>query len=327
MKTSILAAGALMTATMAAAQTPVLTVYAGDYFTSEWGPGPVIEKGFEAICACDLQFSVGDLLPRLMLEGANTEADVVIGLTTDVLARARETGMFAPHWQDLSALTLPVAWPDETFIPFNWGHTAFIYDETRMAVPPATFDDMRRLPEAVKVVIQDPRTSISGLALVLWVKAVFGDQAGAFWSDLAPHILTVTKDWSESYGLFTSGEADMVLSYTTSPAYHMFAENDLTKKAALFPEGHYFMAETVGKIAATDQPALVDQFMAWVLTPEFQRVIPAANWSLPSALSQDQWPEGWATLPLPEKVLFLSETEAEAMRAEVIEEWRAALSQ
>lgn len=327
MKTSILAAGALMTATMAAAQTPVLTVYAGDYFTSEWGPGPVIEKEFEAICACDLQFSVGDLLPRLMLEGANTEADVVIGLTTDVLARARETGMFAPHGQDLSALTLPVAWPDETFIPFNWGHTAFIYDETRMAVPPATFDDMRRLPEAVKVVIQDPRTSISGLALVLWVKAVFGDQAGAFWSDLAPHILTVTKDWSESYGLFTSGEADMVLSYTTSPAYHMFAENDLTKKAALFPEGHYFMAETVGKIAATDQPALVDQFMAWVLTPEFQRVIPAANWSLPSALSQDQWPEGWATLPLPEKVLFLSETEAEAMRAEVIEEWRAALSQ
>jgi thiamine transport system substrate-binding protein len=327
MKTSILAAGALMTATMAAAQTPVLTVYAGDYFTSEWGPGPAIEKEFEAICACDLQFSVGDLLPRLMLEGTNTEADVVIGLTTDVLARARETGMFAPHGQDLSALTLPVAWPDDTFIPFNWGHTAFIYDETRMAVAPATFDDMRRLPEAVKVVIQDPRTSISGLALVLWVKAVFGDQAGAFWSDLAPHILTVTKDWSESYGLFTSGEADMVLSYTTSPAYHMFAENDLTKKAALFPEGHYFMAETVGKIAATDQPALADQFMAWVLTPEFQRVIPAANWSLPSALSQDQWPEGWATLPLPEKVLFLSETEAEAMRAEVIEEWRAALSQ
>ena len=78
--------------------------------------------------------------------------DVVIGLTTDVLARARETEMFAPHGQDLSALTLPVAWPDDTFIPFNWGHTAFIYDETRMAVAPATFDDMRRLPEGVKKV-------------------------------------------------------------------------------------------------------------------------------------------------------------------------------
>lgn len=119
----------------------------------------------------------------------------------------------------------------------------------------------------------------------------------------------------------------MVLSYTTSPAYHIMAEDDLTKRAALFPEGHYFMAETVGKIAGTDQPELADMFMAWVLTPEFQSVIPAANWSLPAALPQADWPEGWSDLPLPEKVLFLSETEAESLRVEAVEEWRAALSQ
>ena len=327
MKPIFLAAGISCVAFAAAAETPVLTVYAGDYFTSEWGPGPAIETGFEAFCACDLQFSTGNLLPRLLLEGAQTEADVVIGLTTDVLARARETGFFGPHGQDLSALTLPVEWPDDTFVPFNWGHAAFIYDTTRMATPPASLEAMRSLPEGVTVVIQDPRTSISGLALVLWVKAVYGAQAGAFWADLAPHILTVTKDWSESYGLFTSGEADMVLSYTTSPAYHMFAENDLTKKAALFPEGHYFMAETVGKIAATDQPALADAFLAWVLTPDFQKTIPVANWSLPSALPVADWPEGWAALPMPDKVLFLSEDEAEAARVEAVEEWRAALSQ
>lgn len=327
MKASILAAGFSLMAFPAMAEQPVLTVYAGDYFTSEWGPGPAIEKGFEAICACDLQFSVGDLLPRILLEGDKTQADVVIGLTTDVLKRARETGLFALHGQDLTPLTLPVAWNDDTFLPFNWGHTAFIYDETRMASPPASFDDMRTLPEDVKVVIQDPRTSISGLALVLWVKAVYGDQAGAFWADLAPHILTVTQDWSESYGLFTDGEADMVLSYTTSPAYHIFAENDLTKKAALFPEGHYFMAETVGMIAGTDQPELARQFMAWVLSEGFQTMIPTANWSLPSALPKDKWPAGWAELPLPEKVLFLNEDEAEAQREAVIEEWRAALSQ
>lgn len=327
MKASILAAGVSLMALPAMAEQPVLTVYAGDYFTSEWGPGPAIEKGFEAFCACDLQFSVGDLLPRILLEGDKTEADVVIGLTTDVLKRARDAGVFGPHGQDLSALTLPVQWNDDTFIPFNWGHTAFIYDETRMATPPASFDDLRKLPEDVKVVIQDPRTSISGLALVLWVKAVYGDQAGAFWADLAPHILTVTKDWSESYGLFTDGEADMVLSYSTSPAYHIFAENDLTKKAAIFPEGHYFMAETVGKIAATDQPELADKFMAWVLSEEFQTMIPVANWSLPAALPKEKWPEGWAALQLPEKVLFMTEDEAEAAREGAIEEWRAAFSQ
>jgi hypothetical protein len=33
--------------------------------------------------------------------------------------------------------------------------------------------------------------------------------------------VTVTKGWSEAYGLFLKGESDLVLSYTTSPAYHM----------------------------------------------------------------------------------------------------------
>ena len=326
MRRTLIAAG-LVVATQAGADTPVLTVYAGDYFTSEWGPGPIIEAEFEKICACDLQWSTGDLLPRLLLEGERTKADVVIGLTSDVTARARATNLFAPHGQDNSALTLPIDWTDDVFLPFNYGHTAFIYNETTLAEPPASFDALLEMPDDVKIVIQDPRTSISGLALVLWVQAVYGDTANEAWAKLAPKILTVTKDWSASYGLFTDGEADMVLSYTTSPAYHMFAEEDFTKKAAIFPEGHYFMVETVGKIAGTDQPELADAFMAYVMTRDFQSMIPTANWSLPSALPQSDWPEGWSQLPLPEKVLFYSEGEAAALQAEAIETWRAALSQ
>jgi thiamine transport system substrate-binding protein len=322
-----LTATAIALATQAGADTPVLTVYAGDYFTSEWGPGPKIESGFEEICGCDLQFSTGDLLPRLLLEGDRTKADVVIGLTSDVTAKARATGLFAPHGQDTSVLTLPVAWTDDTFLPFNYGHTAFIYNETTMENPPESFDALLALPDDVKIVIQDPRTSISGLALVLWVQAVYGDRAAEAWQKLAPKILTVTKDWSASYGLFTDGEADMVLSYTTSPAYHMFAEGDFTKKAAIFPEGHYFMVETVGKIAKTEEPELADAFMAYVLSEEFQSMIPTANWSLPAALPKSRWPEGWADLDLPERVIFYSEEEAAEMQAEAIETWRAALSQ
>lgn len=322
-----LIAASLVLASQAGAETPVLTVYAGDYFTSEWGPGPMIETGFEEICGCDLQFSTGDLLPRLLLEGTRTKADVVIGLTSDVTAKARATDLFTTHGQDNSALTLPIDWTDDTFLPFNYGHTAFIYNSETMATPPASFDDLLALPDDVKIVIQDPRTSISGLALVLWVQAVYGDKSAEVWEALAPNILTVTKDWSASYGLFTDGEADMVLSYTTSPAYHMFAEDDFTKKAAIFPEGHYFMVETVGKIAQTDQPELADAFMAYVMSRDFQTLIPTANWSLPSALPQSDWPEGWAQLPLPEKVLFYSEAEAANLQVQAIETWRAALSQ
>ncbi|WGW05394.1 thiamine ABC transporter substrate binding subunit [Tropicibacter oceani] len=326
MKALTFAAG-LFAASTALADDAVLTVYAPDYFVSEWGPGPKIEELFEARCACDLQFKPGDLLPRILLEGDKTEADVVIGLNTDVTKKARESGLFAPHGQDLSPLTLPIDWTDDTFLPFNYGHTAFIYDTTKVANPPASFDELLNAPDDLRLVIQDPRSSISGLALVLWVQAVYGDGAQAAWEKLAPKIVTVTRGWSESYGLFTDGEADMVLSYTTSPAYHIIAEEDETKRAAIFPEGHYFMVELAAKLAGTDQPELADQFMQFILSEDFQGMIATGNWSFPAALPQDKWPEGFQKLDLPEKALFYSEDEAAALRDEAIEAWRRALSQ
>ncbi|MEH6787843.1 MAG: thiamine ABC transporter substrate binding subunit [Paracoccus sp. (in: a-proteobacteria)] len=324
-KTLILA---LLAATPAAAQDkPVLTVYAGDYIASEWGPGPRIEEGFEAFCDCDLRFVTGDILPRILMEGENTQADIVFGLNTDVTARARASGLFAPHGQDTSAMSMPVEWTDDIFLPYNWGETAFVYDETRLDNPPASFEDLLNAPDDLKIVIQDPRSSISGLALLLWVKAVYGDEAPEAWARLAPKVLTVTKGWSESYGMFTEGEADMVLSYTTSPAYHIKAEDDTTKRAAIFPEGHYFMAELAAQLKGTDQPELAQKFMDWILTPDFQKSIPLANWSLPAKLPETEWPRVMRELPRPEKTLFYSEDEAEALRKPALDEWLRAFSQ
>ncbi|MEL0121366.1 MAG: thiamine ABC transporter substrate binding subunit [Paracoccaceae bacterium] len=325
MKHFTFAAG-LLSASMALADAPVLTVYAPDYFASEWGPGPSIEAAFEKECNCDLQFKTGDVLSRIILEGARSEADVVIGLNTDVTKKARETGLFAAHGQDNSQLTLPLTWTDQVFLPFNYGHTAFVYNAEKLREAPQSFDALIHSNDDLKVIIQDPRSSISGLALVLWVKAVFGEEAENVWEKLAPKILTVTKGWSEAYGLFTEGEADMVLSYTTSPAYHIVAEGDLTKKAAIFPEGHYLMVELAAKLKGTDNPELADAFLAFIMTDTFQNLIPEGNWSLPAALEVSEWPQAFQDLPLPEKVLFYSEEEAATLRGVAIEEWRRALS-
>ena len=326
MKTALIFAAGLLAATSAVAQTQTLTVYAPDYFSSEWGPGPAIEAAFEAECACDLEFLPGDLLPRLLLEGARTRADVVIGLSTDETARARASGLFVPHGQNTDALTLPIAWTDDTFLPFNWSYVSFVYDTDAVENPPASFAELLDAPEDLKIIVQDPRSAISGLALVLWIKAVYGEEAEAAWARMAPRILTVTKGWSEAYGLFTSGEAPMVLSFNTSPAYHLMVEDDDTVKAAIFEEGHYAFFELVGKVAGTDQPDLADQFMAFVLSEAFQSVIPTTNWSYPAALAEEKWPQVFRDLPAPDKALFYSEEEAAALRDEAVEEWRRALS-
>lgn len=328
MKHFLLGVGlAAMASGAIAADKPVLTVYAPDYFTSEWGPGPKIEEAFETICDCDLEYQAGDLMPRLLLEGERTKADIVIGLNTDVTKKARETGLFVPHGQETGNLTLPIAWTDDTFLPFNWGHTAFIYDNTKISAAPTSFDDFLNSEDDLKVVVQDPRSSISGLALMLWIKAVYGDNAEEAFAKLAPKVLTVTKGWSESYGMFTDGEADMVLSYTTSPAYHIIAEEDETKSAAIFDEGHYFMAELVGQTKTATNPELAAKFMNFVLSETFQGMIPTANWSFPAKLDADKLPEGFKKLALPEKALFYTEDEAAALRDETLDEWLNAFTQ
>lgn len=324
MKLSALTAILALLAAPALAAKPELTVYAPDYFVSEWGPGPKIEQGFEAACDCNLVWVTGDVLPRLLMEGETTRADVVIGLNSDVTARARASGLFAPHEQDLSGLGLPLDWTDDTFLPFDWSHVAFVYDETRLPNPPKSFDEL--LNADVKIALQDPRSSISGLATLLWVKSVYGDRAPEVWEKLAPKVLTVTKGWSESYGLFTDGEVDMVLSFTSSPAYHIEAEGDTAKHAAIFPEGHYFYVELAGKVAGTDQPELAARFMDYILSPEFQKMIPTANWSWPAKLPEGDWPQVFRDLPRPEKTLWYPEAEAEALRQPALDEWLRAFS-
>ena len=224
-------------------------------------------------------------------------------------------------------LTLPVAWTDPDFVPFNWGETAFVYDRTRLPDPPDSFRALIDAPDDLKIVIQDPRTSASGLALVLWVDAIHGDGAAEVWRKLRPKILTVTPGWSESYGLFTAGEADMVMSYTTSPAYHLIAEKDDTKRAAIFPEGHYFMAELVGRLTSSDQPELAGQFMDYVLSEDFQKMIPTANWSYPAVMFEGALPPEFAALARPEKTLFLPEAQVEARRETAIATWRKEMTE
>src|SRR5690606_1526310 len=104
---------------LAAAQEK-LTVYTYESFTAEWGPGPVVEKNFEAECGCDLDFvAVADgvaLLNRLKLEGQGAAADIVLGLDNSLIHEARQTGLFAPHGAELAELTVPGGWDDEIFV-------------------------------------------------------------------------------------------------------------------------------------------------------------------------------------------------------------------
>ena len=327
MRYPILAAGLMAVTPAFAEDLPVLTVYTYDSFVADWGPGPAIETAFEATCACDLQFvAAGDgaaLLGRVRLEGARSDADVVLGLDTNLIAAAVDTGLFARHGLETPALDMPVEWSNDTFLPYDWGYFAFVHNAGLEDVP----TDFKALGDSeTSIVIQDPRSSTPGLGLLMWVKAAYGDEASAIWDALADNVVTVTPGWSEAYGLFLEGEADMVLSYTTSPAYHLIAEEDASKKAAVFSEGHYLQVEVAGKLASSDQHDLADAFLGFMLTDGFQAVIPTTNWMYPAVTPTGGLPDGFDTLVLPDRALLLSPQAASEVRDSALDEWLTALS-
>jgi thiamine transport system substrate-binding protein len=127
--------------------------------------------------------------------------------------------------------------------------------------------------------------------------------------------------------MFLEGEADMVLSYTTSPAYHIIAEEDATKSAASFSEGHYMQIEVAGKLKSADQPELADKFLDFMASNEFQSIIPTTNWMYPAKFPQEGLPKGFETLITPVDSLIASAKDAEEIRDTALSEWLTALSQ
>ncbi|WP_429051960.1 thiamine ABC transporter substrate binding subunit [Aeromonas veronii] len=326
MKTLLLVTTGLLSANVFAADT--LTVYTYSSFTAEWGPGPKIKQAFEKACDCTLNLVPLEdgvaILNRLRLEGNHSKADLVLGLDDALISEAKQSGLFAPHPAKLDGIKVPGGWQDDTFVPYDYGYFAFVYDKDKLKQPPKSLKELVERPD-LKVIYQDPRTSTPGQGLMLWMKSVYGDKAPAAWTELAKKTVTVTKGWSEAYGMFLDGEADMVLSYTTSPAYHLIAENKPQYQAAAFEEGHYRQVEVAAKLKSAKQEKLADQFLQFMVSPAFQYEVPTGNWMYP--VIDTQLPKGFEQMITVAKPLAFSSDEVAANRKGWIREWLQAVTQ
>jgi thiamine transport system substrate-binding protein len=322
-----LAAVLALAAPAAAEDKPTLTIYTYDAFAADYGPGPGLKAGFEKTCACTVNFvgtdsSIG-ALRRVQLEGAGTKADILLGLDTSLSGEARATGLFAPHGLTLDKLTLPKPWTDPDFAPVDFGYFAFVYDKTKVKTPPTSFEELIKEPQSFKIVLEDPRSDTPGLGLVLWIKAAYGDKAPEIWKGLKPHVVTMAQSWSDAYGLFLKGDADMALSYTTSPAYHAVAENNPGYGYAEFTEGFYPQIEIAGVLKSSPHQDLARQFLGWLAGPEAQAVIPTTNWMYPVSDVGTALPAAFPAQPA--KVLALDEATITASKQVWIDEALAAL--
>lgn len=304
---------------------PTLTVYTYDSFSSEWGPAPKLEQMFEQQCGCDVKFMPFEdgvtMFNRIRLEGNKTKADVMLGIDNFVMTEAEKTGLFVKHKLNTTSLDLDQPWTNDTFIPYDFGEYAFIYHKQKLANPPKTLKELVERQE-LKVIYQDPRTSTVGRGLLFWINQVYGEEAETAWQTLAKHTVTVGKGWSETYGAFLKGEADVVLSYTTSPLYHQWHEKTEDYVAMNFEEGHLVQTEVAAITKASKQPALARQFLAFLHQPEAQRIISYHNVMKPVVSSQAD--PLFKTLPTYHQMVF-SQPETETVK-KWLATWQKAVS-
>ena len=302
-----------------------LTIYTYDSFVSEWGPGPIIEKIFEEKYNADVDFvavdSAATLLNKVILEGDTSKADIVLGLDMNLFDLAEQSGLFTSHnIKDINNLiNLPLKWETNKFVPYNYGYFSFVYNEANLETPPKSMGELINTTNA-RIVIQDPRTSTPGLGLLTWMKALYGDKAGNEWKKLNKKIISVTKGWTDAYyNFFMAGEADMVLSYTTSPAAHIMFEERYDIQATTFEEGNYITIEFAGILNNSQNKDLANKFLNFILSEEFQSVIPSTNIMYP-VTNIKNLPEAFDKLNVP-NFIQIDPKEINKNKEKWIDEW------
>ena len=300
-----------------------VVVYAYDSFTADWGPGPELVKLFEAETGykCTL-ISAGDavqVLTRAVLEKDAPQADVLLGLDNNQVKTVKAHKVLQPYKPTRAAGLIPadaVMDSDWQLIPYDWSYFALIYDTQSNVPAPESLLDLTKSVYAKKLILMDPRTSTPGLGFAAWTRAVFGEKYVDYWKALKPSILTMAPGWDAGYGLFTAGEAPLVISYTTSPAYH--AEYDKTDryKALIFDEGHIMQIEGAGLVKGAPNETGGKAFLDFLIGEKAQSVIPLTQWMYP-VNSQVMLPDSYKAAPKASKTLTADSSEADKIAADI----------
>ena len=290
MKTKILSIIFILITISSISAKEVLVVGTYDSFSAEWGPGPVIETEFEKNCNCDVQYvstsQAGTLANEIFLK----DKDVILGV------EMHEFNYTSENWNI-----------------YDYGYFSFIYNEETLKDIPNSFEELIN-HKNLKIVVQDPRTSPVGLGLLRWMKLTHPDNFPTILKKFNNNVLTYTPGWSEAYGIFLEGKADLVLSYSTSPFYHQEYEGEYEYEALIFEEGHLITEELILVNKDIKNFDLAKSFVDFMLTEDIQKIISSKNIMYP--VDKNAMPEKMSQLDVPNK-LVAKELDTEKL----ISEW------
>lgn len=280
-----------------------LTIYS--YNSLSWIKDQAVSD-FENLYNCKVIVNTdftdtGDMISKAILEKKSPKADLLIGLTPSLLIQAKEQNILQPYRsENIDKIKDSSLIFDEQYYttPYDYGALAVIYNPEKISNL-ETFSDLWKNPSSL--IIQDPRSSSTGLDFFLWTIALFGENWENEWKSLKSGILSVTSGWSESFSKFDAGEAPMMVSYATDPAYTYHNYNVIKNKAFIPSEGGYIQIEGASIVKGAKNKKLAEKFIDYMLTEDFQKHIPLNQWMFP--VIDIELPQAFQYAVTPEKLL------------------------
>jgi len=239
----------------------------------------------------------GAALNKAILSKDAPLADVFYGVDNTFLSRALEADIFETY-QSPELANIPDGFkldPENRLLPVDYGDVCINYDksyfEKNNLQVPSTLEGLLRTEYNGLLVVENPATSSPGLAFLLATVAHFGDPDYLdFWAALRDNGLVVVNDWETAYytnfsGSSGQGPQPMVVSYGSSPpAEVIFAETPLDNAptaSIVGPDTCFRQIEFVGILKGTQNRALAEKFVDFMLSKQFQEDMPLQMFVFP----------------------------------------------
>ena len=240
--------------------------------------------------------SAGEAVAKVIGEfkSGNVRADVIIGIDAINLIKAKEKGILEPYTpsniDEIPDWLIQSFDPQHYAIPFDYGLIAFVYDRNYVSddlMENLTFESFYNPDLGGTLVVEDPRTSSTGLNFLLYqitfYTKILGRDWREWWANVEPK---VESGWSDAYDRFLNEEYHIVVSYGTDPAYSMYFYNNTRYGAALVKYNGklygWLQIEGIALVRNAPHKEAAKKFIDWFLSVEVQQYIPLNNWMYPA---------------------------------------------
>ncbi len=322
-------------------ETPILTVMTHDSFAVSED----VLAAFQEENSVEVLFirsgDTGTAVNSAVLAAGRPFADVFYGVDNTFLSRALEGDIFEPY-QSPMLDQIPQEFrldPDYRVTPVDYGDVCLNYDrlyfEERDITPPASLEDLLDPEYADMLAVPNPASSSPGLAFMLATIGHFGEDGyQEYWQGLAANGLKVVNDWETVYYTEFSrwgGSYPVVVSYGSSPPFEViFAEEPMETPptGVLTADGAcYRQIEFAGILKGTEQRALAEKWIDYMISVKFQQDLPLQMYVFPVNPEAQLDQVFLDFLAVPDNPVMLDPAQIAENREKWINDWRETVLQ